>query len=62
VNKMITDTPRDDPVLLGEAEAIVEAEWIRLHDDEDTWEREAGELLAALPTPARGRRRSIPPP
>jgi hypothetical protein len=36
---MITDTQRDDPLLLGEAEAIVEAEWtewIRLHDDEDT--------------------------
>jgi hypothetical protein len=33
---MITDTQRDDPGLLGEAEAIVEAEWIRLHDDEDT--------------------------
>jgi hypothetical protein len=36
VNEVITDTQRDDPVLLGEAEAIVEAEWIRLHDDEDT--------------------------
>jgi len=36
VNKTITDTQRDDPVLLGEAEAIAEAEWIRLHDDEDT--------------------------
>jgi hypothetical protein len=31
VNKMITDTQRDDPVL-GAAQAIVEAEWIRLHD------------------------------
>jgi hypothetical protein len=33
---MNTDTQRDDPVLLGEAQAIVEAEWIRLHDDQDT--------------------------
>jgi hypothetical protein len=46
---MTTDTQRDDPVLLGAAEAIVEAEWIRLTLD-DNWEREVGELSAEKPT------------
>jgi hypothetical protein len=46
---MTTDTQRDDPVLLGAAEAIVQAEWLRLTFDEDTWEREVGELSAQKP-------------
>jgi hypothetical protein len=70
---MNTGTQRDDPVLLGEAEAIVEAEWIRLHRDEYWWDRELGELLAEVPTPrprspqasttttVRGRPRAAPP-
>ncbi|MDT5186302.1 MAG: hypothetical protein QOJ20_2576 [Mycobacterium sp.] len=48
---MVTDTQHDDPVLLGEADAIVAAEWIRLHHDEETWDRELAELFAEMPTP-----------
>ena len=55
---MVTDTERDDPVLLGEAEAIVAAEWIRLHHDEDTWDRELAELFADMPNPEPPARQS----
>jgi hypothetical protein len=51
VNELNTDTQRDDPVLLGAAEAIVEAEWIRLHSDEHWWDRELDGLLAEVATP-----------
>jgi hypothetical protein len=37
--------------LLDEAAAIVEAEWIRLQQDEDLWEREFADLLAETPAP-----------
>jgi hypothetical protein len=50
VSEMNADTQRDDLVLHGEAEAIVEAEWIRLHHDEHWWDREPGEPLAEVPT------------
>ena len=70
---MTTDTQRDDSVLLGEAEAIVQAEGKRLSCDEDTWDRELGELFAETPfprprapqvgttTPVRRRPRAAPP-
>jgi hypothetical protein len=50
--------------LLDEAAAIVEAEWIRLQQDEALWERELAEMPAPRPGPPRvgvttpGRRRS----
>ncbi len=57
--------------LLDEAAAIVEAEWIRLQQDEALWERELADLLAEMPTPrpapprvgvtTTGRRRSEQP-
>ncbi len=57
--------------LLDEAAAIVEAEWIRLQQDEALWERELADLPADLPAPRPGpprvgittiaRRRSGPP-
>ena len=39
--------------LLDEAAAIVEAEWIRLQQDEDLalWEREVADLSAEMPAP-----------
>ncbi|MDF3339142.1 hypothetical protein P3H80_17025 [Mycolicibacterium septicum] len=37
---------RWDRSLLDEAAAIVEAEWIRLRQDESLWERELADLLA----------------
>ena len=37
--------------LLDEAAAIVEAEWIRLQQDEALWERELADLAADLPAP-----------
>ena len=37
--------------LLDEAAAIVEAEWIRLQQDEALWERELADLLAEMPAP-----------
>ena len=40
--------------LLDEAAAIVEAEWIRLQQDEALWEREVADLLADLPAPRPG--------
>lgn len=42
--------------LLDEAAAIVEAEWIRLQQDEALWERELADLLAEMPAP-----RPVPP-
>ena len=57
--------------LLDEAAAIVEAEWIRLQQDEALWEREIADLSAEMPAPRPGpprvsatttqRRRSGPP-
>jgi hypothetical protein len=38
-------------ILLDEAAAIVEAEWIRLQQDEALWERELADLLAEVPAP-----------
>jgi hypothetical protein len=40
--------------LLDEAAAIVEAEWIRLQQDEALWERELADLAADLPAPRPG--------
>lgn len=40
--------------LLDEAAAIVEAEWIRLRQDEALWERELADLAADLPAPRPG--------
>jgi hypothetical protein len=37
--------------LLDEAAAIVEAEWIRLQQDEALWERELADLPAEMPAP-----------
>ena len=37
--------------LLDEAAAIVEAEWMRLQQDEALWERELADLPADLPAP-----------
>jgi hypothetical protein len=42
------------PAALDEAEAIVEAEWMRLTWDGDQWEREVTEFLAEMPAPRRG--------
>ena len=41
---MTTDTRHDELMLLHAAEAIVEAEWIRLQCDQDMWDRELAEL------------------
>jgi hypothetical protein len=40
--------------LLDEAAAIVEAEWMRLQQDEALWERELADLAADLPAPRPG--------
>lgn len=48
---MTTDTEHDDPVLLDEAEAIVAAEWMRLTQDDDIWDRELADQFADVPTP-----------
>ena len=40
--------------LLDEAAAIVEAEWMRLQQDEALWECELAELPADLPAPRPG--------
>ena len=40
--------------LLDEAAAIVEAEWMRLQQDEALWERELADLSADLPAPRPG--------
>ena len=40
--------------LLDEAAAIVEAEWIRLQQDEALWERELADLTADHPAPRPG--------
>ena len=37
--------------LLDEAAAIVEAEWMRLQQDEALWEREVADLFAEMPAP-----------
>src|SRR4029077_16248447 len=48
--------------LLDEAAAIVEAEWIRLQQDEALWERELADLAADLPAPRPGPPRVRPTP
>lgn len=40
--------------LLDEATAIVEAEWMRLQQDETLWERELVDLPAEMPAPRSG--------
>jgi hypothetical protein len=50
---MTTDTCHDDLLLLSAADAIVEAEWIGLHYDQDSWDREFAELCAGTPTLCR---------
>jgi hypothetical protein len=40
--------------LLDEAAAIVEAEWIRLQQDQALWEREVADLVSELPAPRSG--------
>ena len=37
--------------LLDEAAAIVEAEWMRLQQDEALWERELADLFSDIPAP-----------
>jgi hypothetical protein len=55
---MTTDLQRISAAVLDEAEAIVQAEWLRLTRDEDPWARELAEFLteapAPRPRPARG--------
>jgi hypothetical protein len=53
VNELATNT---DWVisLLDEATAIVEAEWIRLQQEEATWERAVADLFAEMPAPRPG--------
>jgi len=53
VNDVATDTQWATS-LLDEAAAIVEAEWIRLQQDEALWERELADLPADLPAPRPG--------
>ena len=38
-------------ILLDEAAAILEAEWIRLQQDEARWEREVADMFTELPAP-----------
>ena len=40
--------------VLDEAAVIVEAEWMRLQQDEALWERELADLAADLPAPRPG--------
>jgi hypothetical protein len=40
--------------LLDEAAAIVEAEWMRLQQDEALWEREVADLFSEMPAPRPG--------
>ena len=47
---MATDTQWATSVL-DEAAAIVEAEWMRLRQDEALWEREIADLVAEMPAP-----------
>jgi len=49
-----TDTQWPNTCVLDEAAAIVEAEWIRLQQDEALWERELADLPADLPAPRPG--------
>jgi hypothetical protein len=54
VSDMATDT-QTAPAVLDEAAAIVEAEWMRLEQQEDRW-GEVADLFAEMPAP-----RSRPP-
>jgi hypothetical protein len=40
--------------LLDEAAAIVEAEWMRLQQDDSLWEREVADLFSEMPAPRPG--------
>jgi hypothetical protein len=40
--------------LLDEAAAIVQAEWMRLQQDEARWERAVADLFAEMPAPRPG--------
>jgi hypothetical protein len=40
--------------LLDEVAAIVEAEWMRLQQDQALWEREVADLLSEMPAPWPG--------
>jgi len=51
---MATTTTAWATGLLDEAAAIVEAEWMRLQQDEALWERELADLPADLPAPRPG--------
>jgi len=50
---MVTDTAWATS-LLDEAAAIVEAEWIRLQQDEALWDRELADLPSDRPAPRPG--------
>jgi hypothetical protein len=49
-----TNTQWANTCVLDEAAVIVEAEWIRLQQDEPLWERELADLAADLPMPRPG--------
>jgi hypothetical protein len=51
VNDVTTDMQPKSAAVLDEAEAIVEAEWMRFTQDWDQWEQELAEFLAELPAP-----------
>jgi hypothetical protein len=53
---MTTGMQLTPAAVLDQAEAIVEAEWMRVTQDWDRWERELAGFLAELPAP-----RSRPP-
>jgi hypothetical protein len=52
MSDMAPNTEWATPLL--EAATIVEAEWIRLQQDEALWERELDDLLAEMPAPRPG--------
>jgi hypothetical protein len=58
---MTTDMQLIPLVVLDEAEAIVESEWMRLTQDWDQWEQELAAFLAELPArPSRPPRSCTP--
>jgi hypothetical protein len=69
---MTTDMQPIPAAVLDEAEAVVEAEWMRLTQDWDQWERELAGFLTEPPAPpsrpprscttAAGRRPTAPSP
>ena len=58
---MTTEVQPIPAAVLDEAEAIVEAEWMRCTQDWDQWERELAGFLAELPAPWSRRREAAPP-